>query len=80
MVPGHGPASFDPPADLVLTRDYLRFLRKTMGAAAADLVSFDEAYARTDWRAFEKYPAFAAANRANAYNTYLLLQAESLAH
>jgi glyoxylase-like metal-dependent hydrolase (beta-lactamase superfamily II) len=80
MVPGHGPASFDPPADIALTRDYLLYLRKTMGAAAADLVSFDEAYARTDWRAFEKYPAFAVANRANAYNTYLLLQAESLAH
>lgn len=79
MVPGHGSASFDPPADIVLTRDYLQYLRKTMGTAAADLDAFDEAYAKTDWRRFASYPAFTAANRANAYAVFIQMQAESLA-
>ena len=38
-----------------------------------------EAYARTDWRRFSNLPAFEAANRINAYGTYLLLERESLA-
>lgn len=72
IVPGHGPASTQD--DLRLTRDYLQYLRKTMGQAAADMTPFDEAYAHTDWSAFEKLPLFDAANRANAYNTYLLME------
>ena len=78
LVPGHGAASSDPAGDLTLTRDYLRYLRDSMGRAVADLVPFDEAYAATDWRAWEKLPAFAAANRANAFNTYLLMEQEVL--
>ena len=41
VIPGHGPASTDPEADLVLTRDYLAHLRKSMGDAARDLEPFD---------------------------------------
>lgn len=76
IVPGHGPESRTPRADLTLTRDYLAFLRKAMGEAARNLEPFDEAYARTDWSRFEKLPLFGAANRMNAYNTYLLLEQE----
>ncbi len=74
VVPGHGPVSTEPLADLRLTRDYLQYLRDTMGRAAAAMDPFEEAYARTDWSAFEKLPLFHAANRINAYNTYLLME------
>jgi glyoxylase-like metal-dependent hydrolase (beta-lactamase superfamily II) len=74
IVPGHGALSREPLADLTLTRDYLQYLRKTMGEAAANLEPFEDAYARTDWSAFERLPLFGAANRINAYNTYLLME------
>lgn len=77
LVPGHGPLSRRPSADLALTRDYLVYLRHTMGEAARNLEPFDEAYARTDWSRFEAMPLFAAANRMNAYNTYLLMEHEA---
>src|SRR6188768_3280696 len=73
MVTGHGQASRDPVKDLALTRDYLTYLRAAMGKAVDDLVPFDEIYARTDWSRFAKVPAFDAANRINAYGTYLLM-------
>ncbi len=78
MVPGHGGVSHNAKKDLTLTRDYLLYLRKTMGQAVADLTPFDEAYAKTSWKKFEKLPAFNEANRANAYNTYILMEKESL--
>ena len=74
VVPGHGPPSGSPREDLQMTRDYLAYLRRTMGEAALNLDPFDEAYARTDWSRFEKLPLFAVANRMNAYNTYLLME------
>lgn len=76
LVPGHGPASTNPKQDMTLTRDYLVYLRQTMGKGAADLVPFDEVYKSTDWRRFEKVPLFQAANRMNAYNTYLQMEHE----
>lgn len=76
LVPGHGPLSHQPAADLALTRDYLSYLRQTMGEAARNLEPFDEAYARTDWSRFASLPLFTAANRMNAYNTYLLMEHE----
>jgi glyoxylase-like metal-dependent hydrolase (beta-lactamase superfamily II) len=79
VVPGHGPASRDVARDLVLTRDYLAYLRETMGKAVADLETFDEAYAKTDWTRFKGLPAFDNANRINAYGTYLLMEKEALA-
>jgi len=77
-LPGHGPASRDVARDLVLTRDYLRYLRETMGRAVADLEPFDDAYARVDWSRWRDLPAFEAANRGNAYATYLRMEQESL--
>ena len=74
VIPGHGPVSTDPMADLALTRDYLVFLRSAMGAAARNLEPFEDAYARADWSRFEGLPLFRAANRMNAYNTYLLME------
>jgi glyoxylase-like metal-dependent hydrolase (beta-lactamase superfamily II) len=78
MVPGHGAASRDAAADLVFTRDYLRYLRAAMGKAAEDMLPFDEAYKQTDWGDYNNMPAFDAANRINAYGTYLLMERESL--
>ena len=74
IVPGHGPVSASARADLELTRDYLVYLRQTMGEAARNMDPFEEAYARTDWSRFDKLPLFGAANRINAYNTYLLME------
>ena len=74
IVPGHGPVSTDAQADLRLTRDYLQYLRKDMGESARNLEPFEEAYARADWSRFEHLPLFRAANRINAYNTYLLME------
>jgi glyoxylase-like metal-dependent hydrolase (beta-lactamase superfamily II) len=78
MVTGHGEVSRDPARDLALTRDYLVYLRQVMGKAVEDFVPFDEAYAKADWSAFAKVPAFEAANRINAYGTYLLMERELL--
>jgi glyoxylase-like metal-dependent hydrolase (beta-lactamase superfamily II) len=78
VVPGHGEMSRAPLKDLQLTRSYLLFLRRAMGDAVADMVPFEEAYQKTDWKAFASYPAFVQANRINAYQTYLLMERESL--
>jgi len=78
VVPGHGPASRDVDRDLVLTRDYLKYLRATMGRAVSELEPFDTAYAATDWSRYKDLPAFEPANRINAYGTYLLLEQETL--
>ncbi len=78
VIPGHGASSRNPAPDIALTREYLLYLREQMGKAVRDLVTFDEAYAAVDWSRFEKVPAFAAANRINAYGTYLGLEQEAL--
>ena len=74
IVPGHGPASTSAESDLLLTRDYLQHLRQAMGEAARNMEPFEEAYAKADWSRFEHLPLFKAANRINAYNTYLLME------
>lgn len=76
VVPGHGPASTEARQDLLLTRDYLAYLRATMGRAAREMTPFEEAYAATDWSRYEAMPLFKLANRMNAYNTYLLMEQE----
>lgn len=78
VVPGHGPVSHEPMADLELTRDYLAYLRNAMGDAARNLEPFEEAYAKTDWSRFDKLPLFGVANRMNAYNTYLLMEQQGV--
>ena len=72
-IPGHGSVSENASADIELLRDYLTYLRTTMGKAVQDLDLFDEAYAATNWSRFENIPMFKFANRMNAYNTYLQL-------
>lgn len=78
LIPGHGAASHDAVATLRFTRQYLNTLRHAMGSAVKDFVPFEEAYARTSWRQYENLPAFHDANRVNAYNTYLLMEKESI--
>jgi glyoxylase-like metal-dependent hydrolase (beta-lactamase superfamily II) len=78
VVPGHGPISRDVGRDLAGTRDYLVYLRETMGRAAKDLEPFDAAYAKTDWSRFSSLPAFDQANRINAYGTYLRMEQQEL--
>jgi glyoxylase-like metal-dependent hydrolase (beta-lactamase superfamily II) len=77
IVPGHGGLSTTASQDLQLTRDYLTFLRDSMGAAAREMEPFDDAYARVNWSRFEHLPLFRAANRMNAYNTYLLMERQA---
>jgi glyoxylase-like metal-dependent hydrolase (beta-lactamase superfamily II) len=77
LVPGHGGAARDPGGAIGGMRRYLAYLRETMGAAVADLVPFDEVYSATDWSEFEDMPAFAEANRRNAYQVYLSMEAEA---
>ncbi len=77
IVPGHGPVSTHARADLQMTRDYLAYLRETMGLAAKNMENFEDAYRNTDWTAFEHLPLFRVANRMNAYNTYLLMEQET---
>ena len=76
IVPGHGPVSSQARVDLQLTRDYLNHLRTTMGEAAKNMEPFEQAYQATDWSRYEQMPMFQAANRMNAYNTYLLMERE----
>ena len=79
LVPGHGPLARDPVQAITATRDYLAFLREQMGRAVEDFMPFDEAYAAVDWSRFASLPAFEGANRRNAYQVYLSLEAELLA-
>lgn len=75
IVPGHGPYAKDPKA-ITLTRKYLAFMREKMGEAVEELIEFDEAYNAVDWSEYENLPAFEAANRKNAFQVYLSLEAE----
>ena len=78
LVPGHGPASTDPSNTISLTRRYLAYLRKVMGAGVEEFTPFDEVYANADWSEFKSLPAFDAGNRINAYQVYLSMEAELL--
>jgi glyoxylase-like metal-dependent hydrolase (beta-lactamase superfamily II) len=78
LVPGHGSVAADPNTAISLTRRYLEYLRQQMGAAVSEFIPFSEAYAETDWSEFEDLPAFAEANRRNAYQVYLSMEAELL--
>lgn len=78
MITGHGPASNAPIQDLKFTRDYLKFIRKEMGKAVDEFMPFAEAYDKTDWSQYSSLPAFDEGNRGNAYNTYLLMEKESI--
>ena len=76
LVPGHGPQAREPRRHIELTRDYLAYLREAMGEAARNLDPFEDAYRQADWSRFSQLPLFEAANRMNAYNTFLLMEQE----
>ena len=78
LVPGHGPAADDPVGAVSRTREYLAYLRAVMGAAVENLDDFADAYDAADWSRFENLPAFTAANRRNAYQVFLSMEAEAL--
>ncbi|QWE23781.1 MBL fold metallo-hydrolase [Polynucleobacter sp. AP-Elch-400A-B2] len=76
VIPGHGAPSINPIQDIGFTREYLQYLRQSMAKSAIDMDPFEEAYQRADWSEYEGMPLFRAANRMNAYNVYLSIQAE----
>ena len=78
LVPGHGGVAEKPNEAISLTRRYLEYLREKMGEAVNDFVPFSEAYGETDWSGFDYLPAFEEANRRNAYQVYLSMEAEML--
>ena len=78
LIPGHGGVAENPNDVISLTRRYLSYLRDEMSLAVEDFVPFDEAYEEIDWSDFEQLPAFEEANRRNAYQVYLSLEAEML--
>ncbi len=78
LVPGHGPVARHPGELIKLTRDYLIYLRKVMGAAVEEMTEFAEAYEAADWSRYQQLPAFQAANRRNAYQVYLSMEQESM--
>ena len=79
LIPGHGSVAENPNDAISLTRRYLAFLRNQMSLAVEEFVPFDEAYAAVDWSGFEQFPAFEEANRRNAYQVFLSIEAEMLA-
>jgi glyoxylase-like metal-dependent hydrolase (beta-lactamase superfamily II) len=76
VIPGHGAYSIKPSEDIAFTKNYLQYLRASMSKAAINMDSFEEAYQQADWSEYEGMPLFRAANRMNAYNVYLSIQAE----
>lgn len=78
LIPGHGPASTEPENTISLTRRYLAYLRKVIGAGVAEMTPFDEVYASADWSEFKDLPAFDEGNRINAYQVYISMEAELL--
>ena len=78
LIPGHGGVAENPNDAISVTRRYLSFLRNRMALAVEEFVPFDEAYDAIDWSDFEQLPAFAEANRRNAYQVYLSMEAEML--
>jgi glyoxylase-like metal-dependent hydrolase (beta-lactamase superfamily II) len=78
LVPGHGGVAEKPNEAIRLTRRYIAFIRDQMKQGVDEMIPFDEAYADIDWSEFEGLPAFAEANRRNAYQVYLSLEEELL--
>lgn len=76
LIPGHGPAAKEPNQAISATRHYLAKIRSVMANAVKNLDGFAETYDATDWSEFEKLPAFAEANRRNAYQVFLSMEEE----
>jgi glyoxylase-like metal-dependent hydrolase (beta-lactamase superfamily II) len=80
IIPGHGRPATDAEDAIVFTRNYIRFLRKTMGDAVQQWMEFDDAYHAIDWSEYRSVPAFEASNRGNAYRVFLEIESELLAN
>lgn len=78
LIPGHGPAAKEPNKAITATRRYLAKIRSVMGKAVENMDDFATVYDNADWSEFEKLPAFAEANRRNAYQVYLSMEEELL--
>jgi len=78
LVPGHGTANLNAAKSIVLTHDYLAFIRKNMQHAVEEMQPFAETYQQIDWSAYADMPAFDATNRRNAYQVYLSLEQEMI--
>jgi len=78
LVPGHGGVAEKPNEAISLTRRYLEYLREKMGEAVDEFVPFSDAYEEISWSDFDHLPAFKEANRRNAYQVYLSMEAEML--
>ena len=76
LIPGHGPAAKNPNQAISTTRNYLAKVRSVMANAVQNLDDFAETYDKTDWSEFENLPAFAEANRRNAYQVFLSMEEE----
>lgn len=76
LIPGHGPAAKNPNQAITATRKYLAKIRSVMREAVVNLDDFAETYDKADWSEFEHLPAFAEANRRNAYQVYLSMEEE----
>ncbi len=79
LIPGHGEQAGNPDEVVNLMRRYLQTLRQQMAGSVEEMMTFDEAYAGSDWTEFAHLPAFEEANRINAYQVFLSLEAELLA-
>lgn len=77
LIPGHGSMASDPDAAIRDTREYLAYIRDKMGVAVEEMIPFEDVYATVDWSKFAELPAFREANRRNAYQVYLSMEAES---
>lgn len=78
IVGGHGAASTNAARDLATTRDYLVALRREMGRGVQEMLTFEETFRRADFSRFRALPAFDAAHRINAFNTFLQMEREAL--
>jgi glyoxylase-like metal-dependent hydrolase (beta-lactamase superfamily II) len=74
IIPGHGRTSTEARQAIAFTRDYINYLRDTMGRAVQSWTDFDAAYEQTDWSKYRELPAFASNNRGNAYRIFLELE------
>jgi len=74
IIPGHGTPSTEADKAIAFTRDYIDYVRHTMGKAVENWVDFDAAYNQADWSRYQDLPAFKSNNRGNAYRIYLEME------
>jgi len=79
IIPGHGQPSNAVAPAIAFTRDYITYLRRTMGDAVQRWTDFETAYRNTDWSAYRNLPAFEATNKGNAYRVFLDMEKAAFA-